>query len=57
MRGIAYVASPANKFYIRKSGLEKLTDAGLRQEVMAGGVNKYLMNGSSPALVACLQLT
>lgn len=51
------MVTAANKFYIRKSTLETLVEAALKQEVMAGGVNKFLMNGSSPLLAACPQLT
>ena len=49
---LAYVVTPENKFFTRKVTLGRLAESSLRQEVMAGGANNHLINGSFQALVA-----
>ena len=50
--GSAYLVDAANKFYIRKSALQKFIGDDLKQEVMAGGITKFLLNGSLPAFAS-----
>ncbi|KAF8546950.1 P-loop containing nucleoside triphosphate hydrolase protein, partial [Imleria badia] len=40
----AYLVDATNKFYIRKSALEKFVGDDLKQEVIAGGITNYLLN-------------
>lgn len=54
---LAYLVNATNPFYVRKSALDRFVGDDLKQEVIAGGMDNYLLNGSSSSLVASSQLT